>query len=105
LQAHDLGSNNDEAGWRLRVRWSEDMQAEEARFLIADHLGVEFHAVRDDARFVDDLGADSLDLVQLAMRFEEALGISIEDHESEFCTTVANALDLLHRKIRSIDAG
>jgi acyl carrier protein len=81
------------------------MQVEVARFLIADHFGVGLHSVNDDARFVDDLGADSLDLVQLAMRFEEALDISIDHHESESCATVADALNLLYRKTYLIDGG
>ncbi len=75
------------------------MQVEAARALIADHLAVGVQAVRDDAHFTDDLGADSLDMIELSMRFEEALDISIDDHESEACATVADALSLLQRKI------
>lgn len=66
--------------------------------VIADHLAVGIQAVRDDAHFADDLGADSLDMIELSMRFEEALDISIDDHESEGCATVADALSLLRRK-------
>lgn len=75
------------------------MNAETARALIADHLAVAPHAVRDDAHFAEDLGADSLDMVELAMRFEEALDIAIDDHESEGCVTVADALKLLQQKV------
>lgn len=75
------------------------MQAEAARALIADHLAVGLEAVRDNARFSSDLGADSLDLIELAMRFEEALDISIGDDETEACATVGDALILLRTKM------
>lgn len=74
------------------------MDPASARLLIADHLAVDVGAVRDDASFASDLGADSLDMIELAMRFEEALNISIEDHESESCQTVKDALELIDRK-------
>lgn len=75
------------------------MKPEEVRTLIADHLAVPVHTVEDHARLSQDLGADSLDLIELAMRFEEALDIAIDDDESEGCVTVRDALDLLQRKI------
>lgn len=75
------------------------MDAEAARILIADHLGVKVHEVHDNALFSKDLGADSLDFIELAMRFEQAFDISIPDDESEACATVRDALDLVHRKI------
>jgi acyl carrier protein len=75
------------------------MQVEAAKALIADHLAVGLEAVRDDAQFDADLGADSLDMIELAMRFEEELDISISDDESEACETVRDALNLLESKI------
>jgi acyl carrier protein len=75
------------------------MQAEAAKALIADHLAVGLDAVRDDASFASDLGADSLDMIELAMRFEEELDISIDDDETEACETVRDAIDLLQSKI------
>jgi acyl carrier protein len=75
------------------------MQVEAARALIADHLAVRLETVRDDAHFDSDLGADSLDMIELAMRFEEALDISIGDDESEACETVRDALDLIQTKV------
>ena len=74
------------------------MRVETARALIADHLAVGLHLVQDDAHFSADLGADSLDMVELAMRFEDELNILIEEDESEACVTVADALSLLARK-------
>ncbi len=75
------------------------MQVDTVRALIADHLAVGFDAVRDEAHFDTDLGADSLDMIELAMRLEEALDISISDDESEACETVRDALDLLATKV------
>jgi acyl carrier protein len=75
------------------------MNADPLRALIADHLAVDVSSVRDDASFVDDLGADSLDVIELAMRFEEALNIPIDDHETESCATVRDALDLVESKL------
>lgn len=80
------------------------MHAEAARALIADHLGVRLEAVRDDSDFAMDLGADSLDMIELAMRFEEELDISIADDESESCTTVGDGLQLLQMKMPNIQA-
>jgi acyl carrier protein len=74
------------------------MNPQSVRELIADHLAVGIDAVRDDASFAADLGADSLDMIELAMHFEQALDISIDDTESESCETVRDALDLLERK-------
>jgi acyl carrier protein len=70
----------------------------EIRALIADHLGVHPSAVTDEAHFQRDLGADSLDLVELTMRLECALGIDISDDESEQCLNVADALACIGRK-------
>ena len=75
------------------------MNSDMARALIADHLAVGVHRVVDCASFAEDLGADSLDMVELAMRFEEALDISIADDESEFCVTVGDALGLIQNKV------
>lgn len=75
------------------------MDVDSARALIADQLAVSLEAVRDDANFTSDLGADSLDIVELAMRFEVAHNISIGDDESESCKTVADAIDLVQRKV------
>ena len=69
-----------------------------ARALIANHLAVDMDQVQDDASFGVDLGADSLDMVELAMRFEDELNIIIDEDESETCVTVGDALSLLARK-------
>ena len=68
------------------------------RNLIAEHLAVPREAVTDAALFQHDLGADSLDMVQLSMLFENQLGISLDDEEAEHCLCVGDALDLLRVK-------
>lgn len=75
------------------------MNVESLRALIADHLAVDLDLVTDEASFASDLGADSLDVIELAMRFEEALNITIDDHETESCETVRDALDLIASKM------
>ena len=68
--------------------------------IIVDELGVEESEVTANAQFIDDLGADSLDTVELVMRFEEEFGIEIPDEDAEKITTVQNAIDyaLAHKK-------
>ena len=63
--------------------------------IIIDKLGVEEEKISADASFVDDLGADSLDTVELIMQIEEELGIEIPDDDAEKITTVQAAIDYL----------
>ncbi|WP_343521407.1 acyl carrier protein, partial [Sphingomonas sp.] len=57
-----------------------------------EHLGVEAEKVTEDASFIDDLGADSLDIVELVMAFEEEFGVEIPDDAAEKITTVKDAI-------------
>ena len=66
-----------------------------ARELIADELGLKLEEVKPQARFIDDLGADSLDTVELVMRFEEVFDIEIPDRDCEKIQTVQHAYDYL----------
>jgi len=59
--------------------------------IIIDELGVDENEVTPNARFIDDLGADSLDTVELVMRFEEEFGIEIPDEEAEKIQSVRDA--------------
>lgn len=61
--------------------------------IVIEHLGVDEAKVTDEARFVDDLGADSLDTVELVMAFEEEFGIEIPDDAAEKINTVKDAID------------
>ena len=61
---------------------------EKVRTIVADQLGVEADEVKEDSTFVDDLGADSLDIVELIMRFEDEFGVEIPDEKAEKIKTV-----------------
>ena len=63
--------------------------------IITDKLGVEEENISAEASFVDDLGADSLDTVELIMQLEEEFGIEIPDEDAETITTVQAAVDYL----------
>ena len=66
--------------------------------MVADHLGVDESKVVDEANFIDDLGADSLDTVELVMAFEEEFGSEISDSEAEKILTVADAVKFIEGK-------
>ena len=73
---------------------------ERVKKIIAEQLGVEEEEVTLEAHFVEDLGADSLDTVELVMRFEEEFGIEIPDEEAEKIQSVGDAFSYIeeHRK-------
>ncbi|HLM03429.1 MAG: acyl carrier protein [Acidobacteriota bacterium] len=64
---------------------------EKIKQIIVDELGVDEAEVTENARFIEDLGADSLDLVELVMRFEEEFGIEIPDEDAEKIQSVRDA--------------
>jgi acyl carrier protein len=66
--------------------------------IIVEQLGVDEAQVDQSASFVEDLGADSLDIVELVMAFEEAFGIDIPDEDAEKITTVKQAVDYIEAK-------
>ena len=61
--------------------------------IIIDKLGIEESAISNDAKFIDDLGADSLDTVELIMQFEEEFDIEISDDDAESLTTVGKSVE------------
>ena len=67
--------------------------AERVQKIVVEHLGVEADKVTQEASFIDDLGADSLDIVELVMAFEEEFGVEIPDDAAEKITTVQLAID------------
>jgi len=71
--------------------------------VIADHFGVSVEQVTEQSLFTRDLGADSLDLIELSMRLEQEFGVQIGDDESEACPDVASALQLLREKLSVAD--
>jgi len=73
---------------------------DEAKFkeIIVDRLGADPNEITPEASFIDDLGADSLDTVELVMAFEEEFDIEIPDEDAEKLTTVGAALEYLKQK-------
>jgi acyl carrier protein len=69
--------------------------AERVKKIVVEHLGVENEKVTEEASFIDDLGADSLDIVELVMAFEEEFGVEIPDDAAEKITTVRDAIDYI----------
>ena len=64
--------------------------------IVVDHLGIEQSKVNLESKFIDDLGADSLDTVELVMAFEEKFNIEIPDDAAETIVTVQNAIDYIN---------
>lgn len=72
--------------------------AKKVKECIVSQLGVNEEEVTDEASFIDDLGADSLDIVELVMAFEEAFGIDIPDEDAEKIRTVKDAVEYIDKK-------
>lgn len=77
---------------------SQDVEAK-VKEIIVDKLGVDESEVTHEANFTNDLGADSLDTVELIMEFEKEFDISIPDEDAENIATVGNAVDYLKGKV------
>jgi len=71
--------------------------AERVKKIVIEHLGVDADKVVDKANFIDDLGADSLDTVELVMAFEEEFGVEIPDDAAETIVTVGDAVRFLEK--------
>ena len=74
--------------------------ADKVKKIVVEHLGVEENKVTPEASFIDDLGADSLDTVELVMAFEEAFDLDIPDEDAEKITTVKDAVDYIENKAK-----
>lgn len=72
--------------------------AERVKKIVVEHLGVEEAKVTESASFIDDLGADSLDTVELVMAFEEEFGVEIPDDAAEKIATVKDAINYIEEK-------
>lgn len=77
---------------------SQDVESK-VKAIIVDKLGVDESEVTHEANFTNDLGADSLDTVELIMEFEKEFDISIPDEDAEKIATVGNAIDYLQEKV------
>ena len=71
--------------------------ADRVKKIVVEHLGVDVEKVADNASFIDDLGADSLDTVELVMAFEEEFGVEIPDDAAETILTVGDAVTFLKK--------
>ena len=78
---------------------SEEKNFEALKELIVKQLGVEAEAVTQEASFIDDLGADSLDTVELVMNIEDKFGIDIPESETETIKTVQDALNFVNKAL------
>ena len=76
---------------------SDDISSK-VKKIVADHLGIDEAKVTDESSFIDDLGADSLDTVELVMAFEEAFDVEIPDEKAETILTVGDAISHLESK-------
>ena len=74
--------------------------ADDVKAIIAEQLGVKVEEVTDSASFINDLGADSLDTVELVMALEEKFGVEIPDEDAEKMTTVGEAIKYLEKKTK-----
>ena len=78
----------------IRNKMSDDISSK-VKKIVADHLGIDEAKVQDDSSFIDDLGADSLDTVELVMAFEEEFGCEIPDDAAEKIVTLKDAVTYL----------
>ena len=76
-----------------------DDVASKVKKIVTDHLGIDVAKVTEEASFIDDLGADSLDTVELVMAFEEEFGSEISDSEAEKILTVGDAIKFIENKV------
>ncbi len=74
---------------------------ERVKKIIVDHLNVDADKVTEDANFIEDLGADSLDTVELVMGFEEEFGVEISDEDAEKIRTVKDTVEYINKNSNS----
>jgi acyl carrier protein len=91
------GRETTDTGGKIRMASVE----ERVKQIIVEQLGVDEGEVTPTASFVDDLGADSLDTVELVMAFEESFGIEIPDEDAEKIATVKDAVDYIEKHAKA----
>jgi acyl carrier protein len=96
----NLTRSEPEGLWQARKISMSDI-AERVKKIVVEHLGVEEDKVTDSASFIDDLGADSLDTVELVMAFEEEFGIEIPDDAAETIQTFGDAVKFISENAES----
>tara|TARA_Y100000996_G_scaffold287461_1_gene227006 strand:+ start:188 stop:478 length:291 start_codon:yes stop_codon:yes gene_type:complete len=83
---------------KTKGRIMSDEVSNKVKKIVSDHLGIEESKVTEESSFIDDLGADSLDTVELVMAFEEEFGSEISDSEAEKILTVGDAIKFIESK-------
>jgi acyl carrier protein len=78
-----------------------DLALEKVREVISNQLSIEKDKVTEDAHFINDLGADSLDLVELVMAFEEEFDVEIPDEDTEKLQTVSDCVNYILSKVKA----
>ena len=88
-------------GWNVKKDKDTIMSdtADRVKKIVVEHLSVDAEKVVDGANFIDDLGADSLDIVELVMAFEEEFGVEIPDDAAETIVTVGDAVKFLTKAV------
>jgi len=75
--------------------------AERVKSIVAEQLGIKKEEIKESSSFIDDLGADSLDTVELVMALEEEFGIEISDEDAEKIRTVGDAIKYIEEKVQT----
>ena len=88
-----------ESNLLIFIAMTEEEIVKQVKAIIVDKLGVEESEVTETANFTNDLGADSLDTVELLMEFERVFGIKIPDEETSTIATVKDAIDKVQEKL------
>jgi acyl carrier protein len=97
----DPGRRDGEASFEAHEVWKMSDIGDRVKKIVVEHLGVEADKVTEAASFIDDLGADSLDTVELVMAFEEEFGCEIPDDAAETILTVGDAVKFLEKNAKS----
>jgi len=87
------------APWRLDTEVEKMEIAEKVKTIVTEQLGVDSEEVTEEASFIEDLGADSLDTVELVMAFEEEFGIVIPDEDADKIRTVGEAIKYIEAHV------
>jgi acyl carrier protein len=95
----DVNLSGGASGAPERELMAEGSTEEKVKKIIVEQLGVEAEEVTPDAKFIEDLGADSLDTVELIMALEEEFGLEIPDEDAEKIATVKNAIEYIKTKL------
>jgi len=107
VEHDDVAPNDRETAWPAEpIQEAHEVQemtdiGERVKKIVVEHLGVEADKVTDTASFIDDLGADSFDTVELVMAFEEEFGCEIPDDAAETILTVGDAVKFLEKNAKS----